>query len=120
LALKYKFNNNNRNESSEKNQEHVGISGLWGLVTSHNQSHSSVSLELQEILTATVTEVRSFLQTDRVKVYRFHPDESGQVVAESITLNRLPSLLGLNFPAGDIPPKRVRCLSRRISGLLSM
>lgn len=63
------------------------------------------SLELQEILTATVTEVRSFLQTDRVKVYRFHPDESGQVVAESISLNRLPSLLGLNFPAGDIPPQ---------------
>ncbi|AFZ21340.1 GAF domain-containing protein [Allocoleopsis franciscana] len=63
------------------------------------------SLELQEILTATVTEVRSFLQTDRVKVYRFHPDESGQVVAESIAIDRLPSLLGLNFPAGDIPPQ---------------
>lgn len=63
------------------------------------------SLELQEILTTTVTEVRSFLQTDRVKVYRFHPDESGQVVAEAIALNRLPSLLGLNFPAGDIPPQ---------------
>ena len=62
------------------------------------------SLELQEILTATVAEVRSFLGTDRVKIYRFQPDGSGQVIAESIHNNRLPSLLGLYFPAGDIPP----------------
>ncbi len=62
------------------------------------------SLELKEILSATVAETRSFLQTDRVKVYRFHPDGSGQVIAESIYQNRLPSLLDLNFPAGDIPP----------------
>lgn len=62
------------------------------------------SLELKEILAATVAETRSFLQTDRVKVYRFHPDGSGQVIAESIYRNRLPSLLDLNFPAGDIPP----------------
>ncbi len=62
------------------------------------------SLELKEILAATVVEIRSFLQTDRVKVYRFHPDGSGQVIAESIDRNRLPSLLDLNFPAGDIPP----------------
>lgn len=62
------------------------------------------SLELEEILSATVAEIRLFLQTDRVKVYRFHPDASGQVIAESVANNRLPSLKGLNFPAGDIPP----------------
>ena len=39
------------------------------------------SLELPEILAATVAETRSFLGTDRVKVYRFHPDESGEVIA---------------------------------------
>lgn len=61
------------------------------------------SLELQEILSATVAEIRLFLQTDRVKVYRFHPDGSGQVMAESVVKNRLPSLWGMNFPAGDIP-----------------
>lgn len=61
------------------------------------------SLELQEILSAAVAEIRSLLQTDRVKIYRFHPDGSGQVVAESLDGNRLPSLVGLNFPAGDIP-----------------
>lgn len=62
------------------------------------------SLELQEILDATVTEIRAFLQTDRVKVYRFLPDHSGQVIAESKAPNQLPSLLGLYFPAGDVPP----------------
>lgn len=62
------------------------------------------SLELQEILSATVAEMRSFLDTDRVKVYRFQPDGTGQVIAESVVAKRLPSLLGLYFPAGDIPP----------------
>ena len=61
------------------------------------------SLELQEILTATVAEVRSLLGSDRVMVYRFHESGSGEVIAESIHDERLPSLLGLNFPADDIP-----------------
>lgn len=61
------------------------------------------SLDLEEILTATVAEIRAFLDTDRVMIYRFHPDSSGEVIAESINENRLPSLLGLNFPADDIP-----------------
>ncbi len=61
------------------------------------------SLELQEILTTTVQEIRSFLGTDRVKIYRFYPDDSGEVIAESINSNGVPSLLGLRFPAEDIP-----------------
>ncbi|MBE9108695.1 GAF domain-containing protein [Nodosilinea sp. LEGE 07298] len=61
------------------------------------------SLELSEILSATATEVRTFLKIDRVKLYRFEPDGSGEVVAESIQGQRLPSLLGHRFPAEDIP-----------------
>jgi light-regulated signal transduction histidine kinase (bacteriophytochrome) len=61
------------------------------------------SLELQEILDATVVEVRAFLQTDRTMIYKFHPNSNGQVVAESVNGERLPSLMGLNFPADDIP-----------------
>ncbi|MEH2284312.1 MAG: GAF domain-containing protein [Nostoc sp.] len=61
------------------------------------------SLELEEIITVTTAEVRSLLKTDRVMIYKFHPDGSGQVIAESIYNNRLPSLLGLNFPCDDIP-----------------
>ncbi|MEH2212870.1 GAF domain-containing protein [Nostoc sp.] len=62
------------------------------------------SLELEEIITVTTAEVRSLLKTDRVMIYKFHPDGSGQVIAESINKNCLPSLLGLNFPSDDIPP----------------
>ncbi len=61
------------------------------------------SLDLQEILTTTVNEVRLFLGADRVKVYRFDTDGSGEVIAESIHEQRLPSLLGLRFPVDDIP-----------------
>jgi len=62
------------------------------------------SLDLQEIVTTAVLEVRLFLGIDRVKIYRFDPNGSGEVIAESIHENRLPSLLGLHFPASDIPP----------------
>ncbi|NJL85417.1 MAG: GAF domain-containing protein [Leptolyngbyaceae cyanobacterium SM1_1_3] len=62
------------------------------------------SLELQEILNTTVAEVRDYLGTDRVKVYQFNSDCSGVVIAESLDNERLPSLLGLHFPADDIPP----------------
>lgn len=61
------------------------------------------TLEFEEIITVSAAEVLSLLGTDRVMIYKFHPDGSGQVIAESIYENRLPSLLGLNFPADDIP-----------------
>lgn len=43
------------------------------------------SLELDLILQQTVVEVQEFLATDRVLIYRFEPDWSGVVVAESVT-----------------------------------
>ncbi|AUS99793.1 GAF domain-containing protein [Nostoc sp. CENA543] len=61
------------------------------------------SLELNEILTAAVEEVRELLGTDRVMVYRFDADGSGEVITESLLSQNLPSLLGLHFPADDIP-----------------
>ncbi|WP_199312705.1 GAF domain-containing protein [Microcoleus sp. FACHB-672] len=42
------------------------------------------SLDLGAVLHTTVTEIRHFLHTDRVLVYRFNPDWSGLVVAESV------------------------------------
>ncbi|MGA9381813.1 MAG: diguanylate cyclase, partial [Phormidium sp.] len=42
------------------------------------------SLDLEQILNTTVDEVRHFLQTDRVIIYRFNPDWSGVVVKESV------------------------------------
>ncbi|MEA5580775.1 diguanylate cyclase [Nodularia harveyana UHCC-0300] len=42
------------------------------------------SLDLSEILNTTVAEVRDFLHTDRVIIYRFNPNWSGLVVSESV------------------------------------
>jgi PAS domain S-box-containing protein len=81
------------------------------------------SLELSEILTTTVAEVRAFLKTDRVKIYRFDEDGSGEVIAEAIHDRRLPSLLGHSFPAEDIPEEArrlfVECRQRSIVDVVS-
>lgn len=61
------------------------------------------SLELTQVLETAVKEIRQFLKVDRVKIYRFDDDGSGQVIAESVNLLALPSLLNLHFPAADIP-----------------
>ncbi|WP_293128807.1 PAS domain S-box protein [Microcoleus sp. bin38.metabat.b11b12b14.051] len=53
------------------------------------------SLNLEEVLTAAVEQVRLFLQTDRTVIYRFNPDWSGLVVVESVAKN-LTSLQNLN------------------------
>lgn len=50
------------------------------------------SLNLDEVLNTAVAEVRQFLQTDRVVIYRFEPDWSGIVVVESVSSDWLPTL----------------------------
>lgn len=49
-----------------------------------------------------VREVRRITGFDRVKVYRFSADWSGQVIAESRS-DVVPSLLDFHFPSSDIP-----------------
>lgn len=46
--------------------------------------HMRESLDLETILQTTVEEVRQFLATDRVLIYRLHEDWSGVVMAESV------------------------------------
>ncbi|MGF1570495.1 MAG: EAL domain-containing protein [Nodosilinea sp.] len=45
--------------------------------------HIRGSLNLEDILQTTVTEVRQFLQTDRVIIYRFNADQSGTILVEA-------------------------------------
>lgn len=66
-------------------------------------SHIRQSFELKDILETTVVKVQLCLGVDRVMLYQFHADASGEVVAETIRDGCLPPLLGLNFPADDIP-----------------
>lgn len=42
------------------------------------------SLNLNNILQTTVDEVRNFLKTDRVFIYKFKPDGTGEIVMESV------------------------------------
>jgi PAS domain S-box-containing protein len=53
------------------------------------------SLNLEEVLTTAVEQVRQFLQTDRTVIYRFNPDWSGFVVVESVAKDR-SSMRSLN------------------------
>ncbi|MEE3720042.1 PAS domain S-box protein [Tumidithrix elongata RA019] len=45
------------------------------------------SLSIETILKETVNEVRQVLGVDRVAVYRFHPDWSGEFIAEAVATN---------------------------------
>lgn len=56
-------------------------------------------------------QVRALTGYDRVMVYRFAPDGSGEVVAEAVK-PAIGSFLGLHYPASDIP-KQARELYRR-------
>ena len=45
------------------------------------------SLDLDEILTTTVTQVRQVLQTDRVILFKLEPDGSGNIIQEAVGAN---------------------------------
>ncbi|MEM9567041.1 MAG: GAF domain-containing protein, partial [Cyanobacteria bacterium P01_E01_bin.34] len=64
----------------------------------HIQSASNVSSLLEQV----VADARSCTGFDRALAFRFDDSGSGSVVAESVG-DRLPSFLGLRFPAVDVP-----------------
>jgi two-component system, chemotaxis family, sensor kinase Cph1 len=57
---------------------------------------------LTELAQQAVTEIRSLTGFDRVMLYRFDPDGSGDVIAENKSEDT-ESFLGLHYPATDIP-----------------
>ena len=70
---------------------------IRGFLEQLEQAHS-----LHDVLSRTVDEVQRLTGLDRVLVYRFDDNWNGEVVAERSN-GRLPSYLGLHFPASDIP-----------------
>ena len=58
-------------------------------------------------------QVRALTGFDRVKVYRFDDQGSGEVVAESLRAG-VDSFLGLHYPASDIPPQARKLYMRNI------
>ena len=67
--------------------------------------------DLQRVFETAVRQVRAMTGMDRVMLYRFSPDETGEVIAESVGAGREP-FLGLRYPASDIP-KQARALYLR-------
>ena len=60
------------------------------------QSRIRSSLDIEDILNTTVAEVREFLATDRVIIFRFRPDWNGDVVVESVGEGWIP-LMGMEI-----------------------
>lgn len=60
------------------------------------------SLQLKEILRATVTEVQRILQADRVLIYQVLPDGTGKAISEAVLPN-YPAILDLEFPEEVFP-----------------
>ncbi len=60
------------------------------------------SLQLKEILRATVTEVKRILHADRVLIYQVLPDGTGKPISESV-LPEYPAILGMEFPEEVFP-----------------
>src|SRR5215468_1564174 len=66
---------------------------------------------LRELAQEAARQVRILTGFDRVMVYRFHPDGSGEVIAE-VAASGLEPFLGLHYPASDIP-RQARILYQR-------
>ena len=62
--------------------------------------------------------VRSLLEYDRVMVYRFAPDGSGEVVAEAAKPG-IGRFLGLHYPASDIPQQARVLYTRNLLRLIA-
>ncbi len=64
--------------------------------------HIRQSLNLNEVLTTTVAEVRQFLSADRVLIYRLWDDGTGSAITERV-ISPYPPILGQTFPAEVFP-----------------
>ncbi|MFS0734124.1 diguanylate cyclase [Microbacterium sp. 1P10UB] len=89
-------------------------SGLYAI------SHRLAAIDdVDRLLKETARELRALTGFDRVMVYRFHPDDHGEVVAEERAEDMEP-FEGLHFPASDIPAQArqlyITKLSRAIVG----
>lgn len=58
--------------------------------------------DLSHLLQNTANQIKNIIEYDRIMIYRFAHDGHGEVVAEARNEN-LPPLLGLHYPASDIP-----------------
>lgn len=77
----------------------------------HNYSiEAQQSVEMEALYKLIVKHVRKITKFGRVKLYKFDEFWNGSVIAES-KIEKMPSYLGLHFPASDIPEQARRLYS---------
>lgn len=73
---------------------------------------------VDELCHAAAKQVRALTGFDRVMVYKFHPDDTGEVIAESVAPGT-DSFLGQRYPASDIPPQARKLYQRNLLRIIS-
>jgi PAS domain S-box-containing protein len=73
-------------------EEEIRLQNWRSLVFSQITSRIRQSLNIQEILSTTVDEVRQFMKADRVVVYQFNGEWEGDVVVESVASEWIATL----------------------------
>jgi two-component system, OmpR family, sensor histidine kinase VicK len=82
--------------------EEIGWQRQWVELFSEVTLKIRQSLQLKEILRATVTEVQRILQADRVLIYQVLPDGTGKAISEAVLPN-YPAILDREFPEEVFP-----------------
>ncbi|MGW9822404.1 light-regulated signal transduction histidine kinase (bacteriophytochrome) [Methylorubrum extorquens] len=94
-------------EAEPSAPEHLSAGNLVRNIVSRLQH----TVELEPLCREAARQMRALTGFDRVMVYRFAPDGSGEVIAEAVR-SGLDRYLGLHYPASDIP-KQARALYER-------
>ncbi len=97
-------------EATHRNAEHDGRD--YFTIVKAAVCRIQAANSLRDFCQRVTEELREITGIDRTMVYRFHPDFHGEVFAES-KREDLHSLLGLHYPAEDIP-KQARDIYKRI------
>lgn len=93
-------------EPTEANTDQLDMEKLRQALRGFAQSD-----DVKSLCQSASKSVASMIGYDRVMIYRFHPDDSGEVVAEH-RLRDVDSFIGLRYPASDIP-NQARALYKR-------
>ncbi|MFN6569318.1 ATP-binding protein [Dendronalium sp. ChiSLP03b] len=89
-------------DRKESAQDELWCQRQWVELFSEVTLKIRQSLQLKEILRATVTEVQRILQADRVLIYQVFPDGTGKAISEAV-LPEYPQILDLEFPEEVFP-----------------
>ena len=92
---------------AERRDVQVAELASFALLAHRSMARLRAGTVIDSILVDAVAAVHQLTGFDRVMAYRFHADDSGEVVAEAAAA-ALESYLGRRFPAADIPAQARR------------